>query len=135
MRCWLIGGVMLGTVLWPSLDADEPPQPPDWVIAHNARRSLWSDPGLAELNLGVLVRDGEALIWGPVLNEQQAAEAVARLKLVSGVKLVINEMFVLPADDVLRRRLPAPSSRSIAGQSGAKPLMPASPTAGVRPIP
>ena len=82
--------------------------PPDWVVTLQARRTLWADPALADLNLGVRVRAGEALVWGPVLNEDQAAEAVARVKLVPGVSLVINELFVLPADDLLRRKFRKP---------------------------
>lgn len=133
MRRWLYGGVLAGTVAWAGLDAQEPPQPPDWVITHNARRSLWSDPILAELNLGVRVRNGETLVWGPVLNDQQAIETVARLKLIPGVKLVINELYILPADDVLRRRLPNP--KSMTNQPSVKPITPATTTSGVRPIP
>lgn len=131
MRWWIVCGVLGGLVAWTSLEAQGPPPPPDWLIAHNARKSLWSDPNLTQLNLGVQVRDGEALLWGPVLTPEQAAEAVARLKLVPGVKSVINELFVLPADDVLRRRLP---DRPIAIQL-VKPLPKASPTSGVKPVP
>lgn len=131
VRAWLAAGLLGGLVGWTSLDAQSPPSPPDWVITHNARRTLWSDPNLTKLNIGVRVRDGEALLWGPVLTPEQAAEAVARVKLVPGVKTVINELFVLPADDVLRRRLP---DRPIVIQP-VKPLPQATNTSGVKPLP
>lgn len=89
--------------------ADSPP-PADWVITHNARKALWGDPALSELNLGVRVRNGEALLWGPVLTEQQAGEAVARVRLVSGIRTVVNELYVLPAADLLRQKLPSPKA-------------------------
>lgn len=97
MASWLAGGVPA---------SDPPPfvRDADWMASLSARRALWSDPALAELHLGVYVRGGEALVWGPVLTEEQSAEAVARLRLVAGVKSVVNELYVLPADDVLRRQ-------------------------------
>ena len=87
-----------------------PIEPPaaDWIVTLHARKALWNYPELADLNLGVRVRKGEALVWGPVLNESQAAEAVARLKLVSGIDSVVNEMYVLPANDILRRKFAKP---------------------------
>jgi hypothetical protein len=57
------------------------------------------------LNLGVRVRNGEAFIWGPVPTDDLAAEAVARVRLVDGVRTVVSELYILPADDLLRRRL------------------------------
>jgi hypothetical protein len=81
----------------------------DWVLTLAARRSLWSDPVFADFNLGVRVREGQALVWGPVLTEDQAAEVVARVKLIAGIKGVVSELYVLPVDDLLRRKLqPAP---------------------------
>jgi hypothetical protein len=90
----------------------EPPIP-DWVVTLHARKALWNEPAFADLNLGVRVRKGEALVWGPVLNESQAGEAIARLKLVPGVESIVNEMFVLPANDLLRRKF-APPVQSVA---------------------
>jgi len=88
----------------PAGDRPEFVRDADWMTSLAARRAIWSDPALAELHLGVYVRGGEATVWGPVLTEQQSAEAVARLRLVAGVKSVVNELYVLPADDVLRRQ-------------------------------
>ena len=108
-RAWtmLIGSGLAAVSLSGEPAPAEPPKP-DWVVTLQARKALWNDPDLADLNLGVRVRKGEALVWGPVLNDAQAAEAVARLKLVPGVDSIINEMFVLPANDLLRRKFAQP---------------------------
>ncbi len=107
IRSTLAAGLIGGAVIF-SAAADYPApvnKEPDWVISLNARRALWNDPALSELNLGVRVRDGEAFVWGPVPTEDMAAEAMARIRLVSGVKGVVSELYVLPADDLLRRKL------------------------------
>lgn len=81
----------------------------DWVLTLAARRALWSDPVFADFNIGVRVKEGEALVWGPVLTEEQAAEVAARVKLIAGIRGVVSELYVLPADDLLRRKLqPSP---------------------------
>jgi hypothetical protein len=111
-RAWtmLIGSGLAAVSLSGEPTPAEPPKP-DWVVTLQARKALWNDPELADLNLGVRVRKGEALVWGPVLNDAQAAEAVARLKLVPGVETIINEMFVLPANDLLRRKFATPAKQ------------------------
>lgn len=105
-----------------------PPQP-DWILTLQARRVVWDDPSLAELNLGVRVRDGVALLWGPVLNEQQSAEAAGRVRLVPGVNGVINELYVLPADDILRKKFaparPEPQAAPTSLSVAAAPAPPA----------
>jgi hypothetical protein len=102
----LWGGLAVAWLAGASPAGERPPfvRDADWMTSLAARRALWSDPALAELHLGVYVRGGEATLWGPVLTEQQSAEAVARLRLVAGVKSVVNELYVLPADDVLRQQ-------------------------------
>jgi BON domain len=93
---------------------------PDWIVTLHARKALWNYPELADLNLGVRVRQGEALVWGPVLDDAQAAEAVARLRLVPGVESVVNEMFVLPANDILRRKFTPPAKPTATVTLGTK---------------
>lgn len=93
---------------------------PDWVVTLHARKALWNDQAFADLNLGVRVRNGEALVWGPVVNDRQMAEAVARLKLVPGVASIVNEMFVLPENDLLRRKFPTPNKAAVTVSLGAK---------------
>lgn len=98
----LLAGVCAGT-----LQSADPA--PDWIATLHARRAVWNDPALAELNLGVRVRDGVALLFGPVLSSQQAAEAVARVRLAPGVNDVIDELYILPANDLLRKKFAKPA--------------------------
>jgi BON domain len=107
VRRLLAAGLVSAAFAWGESAAAGDSNPrADWVITLTARRALWGDPALAGLNLGVRVRDGSALVWGPVLSEDQAAEAVARLRLVPGVREVVSELYVLPAENPLRQKLP-----------------------------
>ena len=132
----LFGGA-LGSAIVAGADVAPPRTQPDWVMALEARRALWNDPRLCEVNLGVRVVDGEAVVWGPVLTQEMAAEAVARIQLVAGVKNVVSELYVLPADDLLRRKLlpsqPAPQARRLPEVIPVDQWRPA--VEAVRPIP
>jgi hypothetical protein len=121
-RSLILMGALAG-----GLAAADPAPAPDWVATLHARRALWNDPALAELNIGVRVREGVALVFGPVMNEQQAAEAIARVRLAPGIHDVVNELYVLPANDLLRKRF-APPPKPQAALTVARPLpMPADP--------
>ncbi len=114
-RAWtLVVGGGLAAISLSGEPAPVPSPTPDWIVTLSARKALWNDATLAELNLGVRVKDGEALVWGPVLDAKQAAEAVARLKMVPGVNAVVNELFVLPANDLLRRKFAPPDKMIVA---------------------
>jgi hypothetical protein len=52
----------------------------DLMQTVQARRELAEDPALASLNLGVEVKGGIAILWGPVPNVEAAFRAEARLK-------------------------------------------------------
>jgi hypothetical protein len=138
IRSTLTAGLIGGAVIF-SAAADYPApvkKEPDWVISLNARRALWNDPVLSEMNLGVRVRDGEAFVWGPVPTEDMAAEAMARIRLVAGVRSVVSELYVLPADDLLRRKLLP--NRPIVKAPQQRDAMPTAQTGhpdAVRPLP
>jgi hypothetical protein len=141
----LTAGILTAASLAEPAPPDATPSPPeraplvdaDWAVTLAARRALWTDPALTGLNIGVCVRRGEALVWGPVFSEQQSAEAVARVRLVPGVRAVVNELYVLTADDPLRLKLtPAapmgPPTRRPAGQTAS--YAPVAAPTGVRPL-
>lgn len=71
----------------------------DWEITLSARKALWADAQLAPLNLGVTVADGVATVWGPVPSHPSLEEALARVRLVPGVREVISELYVVVKEE------------------------------------
>src|SRR5688572_26384722 len=80
----------------------------DWPLTLQARNALWDDPLLAKLNLGVRVREGIAILHGPVPSQEVAEMAVGRLRRVPGVRGVLNETYPPPVDDPVARSQPRP---------------------------
>ncbi|MBY0231904.1 MAG: BON domain-containing protein, partial [Gemmataceae bacterium] len=132
MRTWLM---ILGLAMLPgSAEAAEPMRPPDGPLAMlrdlrltiQARRALQSDRVLSNLNLGVEVRGGVAVAWGPVPDDAAAQRAVSRLESLPGIVDVRTEFHSArldrakePAFRVAKVELPSPET--------AKPAPPAKP--------
>jgi osmotically-inducible protein OsmY len=66
-----------------------------------ARQALNGDSLLADLNLGVTVRDHVATLWGPIPSRQLAGRAVERLRTVQGIAEVINDLRVETREEPL----------------------------------
>jgi hypothetical protein len=79
--------------------------PADMRLAMEARKSLNADEKLAALNLGVMVRNGEATLYGPVPSEELARRAELRVRVVGGLRNVFNDLHVAPPDDPVLKKL------------------------------
>jgi hypothetical protein len=96
----------------PELDAGpEPDLVRDLEVQVRARRLLQEDRELAPLNLGVTVRNGAAVVWGPVPSPELRAKALKKVADARGVFSVRGEMYLaqdtgqlLPPGDL--RQLP-----------------------------
>jgi osmotically-inducible protein OsmY len=97
----------------------------DWELTLRARHTLWEEPSLEKLNLGVRVRQGVATLNGPVPCLEVAEQAATLLKRVAGIRGVINETYVPPADDPLTQAMPHPVTSRRPPETVAPPLTPA----------
>jgi hypothetical protein len=70
----------------------------DLQVMVHARRALREDPVLANLNIGVRVRDGVATLWGPVPSGDLIPKALKTLESVRGVLGVASELYVRAPD-------------------------------------
>ena len=68
----------------------------DLEVQVRARRLLQEDRELAPLNLGVSVRNGEAVVWGPVPSPEVRAKALKKVADARGVFSVRGEMYLAP---------------------------------------
>jgi hypothetical protein len=59
-----------------------------------ARQVLAADEELAPFNLGVSVRNGVAVVWGPVSSPEMKTRAVKAIENVRGIYKVQSEMYV-----------------------------------------
>lgn len=73
----------------------------DLQLTVEARRALARDPDLGPLNVGVNVRDGVATLWGPIPSDKLAARAIERVKTISALDRVRNELSVEPVLDLV----------------------------------
>lgn len=67
-----------------------------------ARKLLADDPELAHLNIGVIVTDRGALLWGPVPSGEAAFRAELCLRTMVELVEVRSELFVLESLDLVR---------------------------------
>ena len=94
--------VLLALVWWApavlSADAKPTPTPLDSVrdleIQVRARQSLYADEDLAPFNLGVTVRNGVAIVWGPVSSPEMQSKALKTIENVRGIYQVKSQMYV-----------------------------------------
>jgi len=94
--------------LWAGPAAAGPPAASDWQLVFQARQALWDDSTFERLNLGVRVENGVAILSGAVPSTAVADQAVVRLRKVPGIRDVVNETIVPPADDPITRSMPHP---------------------------
>src|SRR5262249_51834378 len=57
----------------------------DLQLTVHVRRALREEEALAAVNVGVRVRDGVAILWGPVPSAEVIAKALARIEKVQGI--------------------------------------------------
>ena len=96
----IAGAALAGAQITPAGD--------DWQLALQARHTLWDESPFDKLNLGVTVRNGVAVLTGPVPSTAVAGQAVAKLKTVPGIRDVQNDTYVPPADEPLAQSMPHP---------------------------
>jgi hypothetical protein len=70
----------------------------DLQLTVHIRRALREEEALASVNVGVRVRDGVAVLWGPAPSAEVIAKAVARAAQVQGIFSVRNELYVTAPD-------------------------------------
>ena len=70
-----------------------------------ARRLLAIDPELQEHNLGVIVRDRVATLWGPAPSAELAFRAELDLRAMIDLVEIRNELFVSDLLEAMRRRV------------------------------
>lgn len=108
-RIALVGGLSGG--LMAVAGADTVPSSAtrdDDQLALRARKALWDDPVLVKLNLGVRVRQGVVTLHGPVPFASIAEQAVACVRRLTGVREVVNELYVVGAGDPLGKVMQPP---------------------------
>jgi hypothetical protein len=111
LRVVILRSAVLGTGLWVGSALADPADraaTADMQLTLQARHALWSEDPFDKLNLGVSVRDGIAILSGPVPSTAVAEQAVAMLRNVPGVRNVTNETYVPPADEALAQSMPHP---------------------------
>lgn len=80
----------------------------DWELTLRARTALWDEPTFAKLNLGITIKQGIATLHGAVPSTAVAVQAIERLKKVPGLRSVVNETYVPPADEPVTQSMPHP---------------------------
>ena len=101
----LTAGLLAGAALAEPADKAVPT---DVQLALQARSALWDQSPFDKLNLGVSVRDGVATVSGPLPSTAVAEQAIALLKAVPGIRSVVNDTYIPPADQALARSMPHP---------------------------
>jgi hypothetical protein len=129
LRSAVLGvGLLAGAAL---ADVRDGSPPGDWQLTLQARHALWGDAPFDKLNLGVSVRDGVAILSGPVPSSAVGNQAVAKLRTVPGVRDVKNETYVPPADEPLAQSMPHPVTTrrpSVSVAPAVTPLDPGPPS-------
>jgi osmotically-inducible protein OsmY len=70
----------------------------DLQLTVHVRRALREDDNLVSVNVGVRVRDGVAILWGPVPSAEVVTKALARVEKVQGILGVRNETYIALPD-------------------------------------
>jgi osmotically-inducible protein OsmY len=106
LRSAVLGaGVMVGSAI---AEPGEKSATADVQLTLQARNALWQESPFDKLNLGVSVKDGLAILSGPVPSTAVADLAVAKLRNLSGIRGVTNETYVPPADEAMAKAMPHP---------------------------
>jgi hypothetical protein len=106
-RLVLFGMVLLGSVALADAGAMRSPGDPSRDLRHTiaARKMLADDPDLAAWNIGVIVRDRVAHLWGPVPSAEIAFRAEVRVRSMIELADVKNELFVSEFAEPMRTPL------------------------------
>jgi hypothetical protein len=104
----LLGALLLLLGATQARAADGPWLDRDTLLTVAARRALLRDLQLKSLNVGVSVRQGTAVLWGPIPSAQLEQRAVAQVRQVVGVTAVRSELEIVPRDVLLESLAPDP---------------------------
>jgi hypothetical protein len=102
----LLGALLLLLGATQARAADGPWVERDTLLTIAARRALYDDLQLKSLNVGVSVRQGTAILWGPIPSAQLEQRALAQVRQVAGVTAVRSELEVVPRDVLLESLAP-----------------------------
>jgi osmotically-inducible protein OsmY len=97
-----LAGLLLVAPFVRAAEAEAEPKPAqatldgarDLEIQVRARQQLLADEELAPFNLGVTVRNGVAVVWGPVPSPELKTKALKKIENVRGIYQVESEMYV-----------------------------------------
>ena len=106
LRSTVLGaGIMVGTAI---ADPADQAATADVQLTLQARNALWDEAPFNKLNLGVSVKDGLAILSGPVPSTAVADQAIVKLRTGPGIRGVTNETYVPPGDEALAQSMPHP---------------------------
>jgi osmotically-inducible protein OsmY len=97
LALFLAPGVASANETGPELappSASDAPTLRDLQVLLRVRRALMADDVLAPMNVGVIVRDGVATLWGPLTSPDEIRRALKEVGDVRGVQSVRNELYV-----------------------------------------
>jgi hypothetical protein len=129
LRRKLILPAILSSLVLTGTAASRAADPVDVRLTTEARQSLNADENLASLNLGVMVKAGIATLFGPIPSEELSRRAEARVRVVTGMQNVRNELHVAEPDfRDLRRHLKSVEKADSAHQKVPEPILVLDPT-------
>lgn len=126
---------ILGFTAFARLGSAYAVDPNDARLTLESRQSLNADEKLAALNLGVTVKAGVATLFGPVPSDELARRAEARVRVVTGLRNVRNDLHVVPPTEPDMRKLAAALEKAGPSRSPVPdPILTLDP-AGASPLP
>jgi osmotically-inducible protein OsmY len=131
-RVVLVGGISAGALTVAGAEPPAATAPNDDTLTLRAKKALWDNPALVKLNLGVRVRNGTATLHGPVPFAVLAEQAVSCVRSVSGIREVISELYVVPADNPLAQAIKEPVTARRTDETNDGPRARGSPAPDVR---
>ncbi len=96
---WAAAVLTLAFLVWAGRAGADQPSLNDIRLTLRARQALYQDKALAQLNLGISVRSGVAVVWGRVPSAAVGKRAEALVRKVPGVLEVRSELQVTAPDD------------------------------------
>jgi osmotically-inducible protein OsmY len=105
----------------PPVPTDSPSEA-DWKLTLQARQALWDEDAVTAANVGVRIRQGVATVWGPTATPPEARAVVERLRKVPGVRSVVSQLYLAPAEPA-PHSLPGPELMARAGGLANPPII------------